>query len=191
VSAPALLLGVLPVGFALILYALWRSMRRSQSVRDADWELRFLAEAQRAGDAQARLDLERVRSAKLEAELCQLRRLAEDRRRLFGALADARADIARLRQVLIDIEDDAPPPILAGAGDDLKLIVGVGPVLERLLQRMGVTTFAQIAQWTERDVEAFDTRLEDFHGRVRRDDWITQARELHYQKYGERLGAHS
>ena len=56
-------------------------------------------------DAQARLDLERVRSAKLEAELCQLRRLAEDRRRLFGALADARADIARLRQVLIDIED--------------------------------------------------------------------------------------
>ena len=42
---------------------------------------------------------------------------------------------------------------------------------------MGVTTFAQIAQWTERDVEDFDTRLEDFHGRVRRDDWIYEISE--------------
>jgi predicted flap endonuclease-1-like 5' DNA nuclease len=122
------------------------------------------------------------------AELVQLRAFAEDRRTLLAALADARADVARYRQIVVDIENNAPPPLLAspGAPDDLKLIVGVGPVLERMLQQLGVSTYRQIARWTERDIDAFDARLPEFHGRVRRDDWVTQARELHQSKYGER-----
>lgn len=122
------------------------------------------------------------------AELVQLRAFAEDRRALLAALADARADVARYRQIVVDIENNAPPPLLAspGAPDDLKLIVGVGPVLERMLQQLGIATYRQIARWTERDIDAFDARLPEFHGRIRRDDWVTQARELHLSKYGER-----
>lgn len=129
-----------------------------------------------------------ARLASLDAEIAQLRDLAEDRRALFAALADARADVARYRQIVVDIENNAPPPLLAspGAPDDLKLIVGVGPVLERMLQQLGISTYRQIARWTERDIDAFDARLPEFHGRVRRDDWVTQARELHLSKYGER-----
>ncbi len=126
--------------------------------------------------------------ASRDAELVQLRDFAEDRRALLAAVADARADVARYRQIVVDIENNAPPPLLAGPGapDDLRLIVGVGPVLERMLQQLGVATYRQIARWTERDIDDFDARLPEFHGRVRRDDWVTQARELHLSKYGER-----
>ena len=126
--------------------------------------------------------------ASREAELTQLRAFAEDRRALLAAVADARADVARYRQIVVDIENNAPPPLLSSptAPDDLKLIVGVGPVLERMLQQLGVATYRQIARWTERDIDDFDARLPEFHGRVRRDDWVTQARELHLSKYGER-----
>ena len=125
--------------------------------------------------------------ANAAAETGQLRALAEDRRRLLAEIAAARADTARYRQVLVDLENNAPPPILDGPGspDDLKLIVGVGPVLERMLQQLGVTTYRQIARWTEHEIEEFDARLPEFHGRIRRDAWVVQARSLHHSKYGE------
>ncbi len=105
---------------------------------------------------------------------------------LFGELADARAETARYRQIVIDIEHNAPPPLLDAPGtpDDLKLIVGIGPVIERMLYQMGIGTYRQIAQWSERDIDEFDARLREFPGRIRRDAWVTQARALHASKYG-------
>jgi predicted flap endonuclease-1-like 5' DNA nuclease len=121
------------------------------------------------------------------AALAQLRDFAGERERLFRELADARSECARYRQIVIDIENNAPPPILAGVGepDDLKLIVGVGPVLERMLHNLGVTTFRQIARWTEREVAEFDAKLAEFPGRIQRDQWVVQARALHQSKYGQ------
>ena len=71
----------------------------------------------------------------------------------------------------------APAPSLAAAPDDLKRIRGVGPALERTLNGLGVTQFAQIAGWTEADVERVDGQLR-FRGRIVRDDWIGQAKRL-------------
>jgi predicted flap endonuclease-1-like 5' DNA nuclease len=124
-----------------------------------------------------------------DAALAQLGDFAAERRRLFGELAAARAETARYRQLVIDLEDNAPPPILGGPGtpDDLKLIVGVGPVLERMLYQLGVTTYRQIARWSERDIDEYDARLHEFPGRIRRDGWVTQARALHQSKYGATL----
>ena len=120
------------------------------------------------------------------AERSQLLAMAEERRQLFGVLADARAETARYRQIVVDIEHNAPPPLLdaPGAPDDLKLIVGVGPVIERMLYQMGIATFRQIARWSERDIDEVDAELPEFPGRIRRDAWVTQARELHLSKYG-------
>ena len=54
-----------------------------------------------------------------------------------------------------------------GAGpDDLKLIKGVGPVLEEMLHRLGFFHFDQIAAWTPEEVAWVDENLEGFHGRV-------------------------
>lgn len=124
-----------------------------------------------------------------EAEFAHATALAGERSELFRALADARAETARYRQIVIDLENDAPPPLLdsPGAPDDLKLIVGVGPVLERMLQQLGIARYRQIARWSERDIDEFDARLPEFPGRIRRDAWVTQARALHQSKYGEAL----
>jgi predicted flap endonuclease-1-like 5' DNA nuclease len=126
-----------------------------------------------------------------DAALAQLADLAIERRRLFDALAAARADTARYRQIIVDLENNAPPPLLGGPGtpDDLKLIVGVGPVLERMLYQLGVTTYRQIARWTEREIDEFDARMHEFPGRIRRDGWVTQARALHQSKYGAEVSA--
>ena len=111
-----------------------------------------------------------------------------ERRRLEDELAQARAETARYRALIVDIENNAPSPLMGpGAPDDLKLIVGIGPVLERMLHQLGVTTFRQVAYWSERDIDEFDAKLHEFPGRIRRDAWVTQARALHQSKYGEAL----
>lgn len=122
-----------------------------------------------------------------QAAVHHLEELARERAQLLRDLADARGAAARYRQLVIDIETNAPPRILGGAGepDDLKLIVGVGPVLERVLHGLGVATFRQIAHWTERDIAEFDAKLPEFPGRIVRDQWVTQARALHRSKFGE------
>lgn len=61
--------------------------------------------------------------------------------------------------------------------DDLKLIGGVGPAIEKKLHEAGVTSLAQIAAWSAEDVASFDEKL-NFHGRIEREDWIGQAKDL-------------
>ena len=61
--------------------------------------------------------------------------------------------------------------------DDLKLIGGVGPALEKKLIDAGVTSLTQIAKWTKADVAKFDEEL-DFKGRIERDEWVAQAKDL-------------
>jgi len=63
------------------------------------------------------------------------------------------------------------------AGDDLKALSGVGPALEKKLHEAGVTTFAQVAAWTEADIADMDEKL-SFKGRIEREGWVEQAKEL-------------
>jgi large subunit ribosomal protein L21 len=69
----------------------------------------------------------------------------------------------------------APAP--AAAADDLKQLSGVGPALEKKLLAAGVTSFAQIAAWTEADIAEFDEKL-SFKGRIEREGWVEQAKKL-------------
>ncbi|GIX20536.1 MAG: hypothetical protein KatS3mg120_2212 [Erythrobacter sp.] len=47
-----------------------------------------------------------------------------------------------------------------------------------LLGELGVTSYAQIAAWSEADVARIDAQLGRFKGRITRDQWIEQARLL-------------
>jgi NADH-quinone oxidoreductase subunit E len=71
-----------------------------------------------------------------------------------------------------------PAPAEAPQGpDDLKMIAGVGPALERALNAHGITTFAQIAALRKREIAELEEKMK-FPGRVERDDWIKQAKAL-------------
>lgn len=65
-----------------------------------------------------------------------------------------------------------------GDKDSLRLIFGVGPMLEDLLNIHGIFYFWQIAGWTDRDIEIMDARLDTFKGRIVRDNWVDHAKQL-------------
>lgn len=63
-------------------------------------------------------------------------------------------------------------------GDDLARIKGVGPKLVTRLNELGVTRFAQIAAWDDAEIDRIDAQLGRFQGRIRRDEWVVQAKLL-------------
>lgn len=76
----------------------------------------------------------------------------------------------------------APIPVAPGTdgaeADDLSRIKGVGPKLKAMLHALGITRFEQIAGWTDADIDRIDPQLGAFQGRIRRDNWVEQARLL-------------
>lgn len=75
-------------------------------------------------------------------------------------------------------------PKAAVERDDLQEIVGIGKVFEQALHELGIFTFRQIANFDISDIARVNAELKDFRGRMEQDDWIGQAKELHYKKYG-------
>lgn len=70
----------------------------------------------------------------------------------------------------------AAPPA-ADFNDDVKLIGGVGPAIEKKLGAMGITSLRQIAEFTADDIERVDAELA-FKGRIEREEWVEQAKDL-------------
>jgi predicted flap endonuclease-1-like 5' DNA nuclease len=74
-----------------------------------------------------------------------------------------------------------------GPKDDLSKIHGIGPVFARTLNKMGLHTFVQIARWKPEDIAKVAKKLYTAPDRIKRDNWIDEAKKEHYRKYGERL----
>jgi predicted flap endonuclease-1-like 5' DNA nuclease len=111
--------------------------------------------------------------------------LLQDRRRAVEANLQ---EIARLRDELARAEADrSEAPGNGGPPDDLKRIHGIGPAMERLLHQRGVTSFREIALWTDEDIDRISADLGAFHDRIRRDGWVEQARRHHLARHGEPL----
>lgn len=65
--------------------------------------------------------------------------------------------------------------------NDLTQISGVGSRVEALLNSRGIHNFSQLASMSETDIDELDANLGEFSGRVRRDNWVLQARQLQHQ----------
>jgi predicted flap endonuclease-1-like 5' DNA nuclease len=122
-------------------------------------------EAERIAQARRRID---AKLAQLPAGSTARRRLLAERKALEAG-AEAGAPKAPAAEQLF-----SPPP---EAPDDLERIRGVGPVLRARLNKLGITTFAQIAAFSEADLERIDEVL-DFKGRIVREGWVEQAKAL-------------
>ena len=98
--------------------------------------------------------------------------------RFTGRAAPARKEQARKASVRKTKGPRLFKSPVQGKKDDLKRISGVGPKLERVLNRNGVFYFWQVSEWSAKDVEFIDARLDVFKGRIDRDDWVSQAKKL-------------
>ncbi|MFA6219447.1 MAG: hypothetical protein WC692_06675 [Erythrobacter sp.] len=111
---------------------------------------------------------------------------ATRRTRVAGTVRDVLdegAAPAERNRALIDsapaaTRDPAPAAPAQSGGDDLTRIKGLGPRIAALLGELGVTRLADVAAWDEAAIERVDARLGRFRGRIRRDDWVGQAKLL-------------
>ena len=71
----------------------------------------------------------------------------------------------------------AKPAVRTRKADDLKLIAGIGPKLEEVLNARGIRSFAEIAAWSDEEIARLAAEL-GFNGRIARDDWAGQAKVL-------------
>lgn len=89
-----------------------------------------------------------------------------------GKLSDEEK-AARKAALLAEIGD-----VAEDQKNDLKLISGVGPKLEGVLNSIGIFSFAQVAKMTKKQYDMMDELTESFPGRAERDDWAGQAKKL-------------
>jgi predicted flap endonuclease-1-like 5' DNA nuclease len=108
-----------------------------------------------------------------------------------GQAAPLRADLGSLRSVRSQAYQDTTEPgpeaarraasrkVVRGAlqPDDLKRIRGIGVMIEKKLNSLGVASYEDIANWTSEDIERISEQL-DFKGRIQRENWVEQARIL-------------
>ena len=123
----------------------------------------------------------------------------------FSELADELDDEARLvaEDAAVDdageepddeFQDDEEPATAdiaelhgrepGGLRDNLRLIKGIGPAIEKTLNELGIFRYHQIAEMTEYDINRVAQRLKGFSSRIYREDWIGQARDLQLKKSG-------
>jgi predicted flap endonuclease-1-like 5' DNA nuclease len=105
------------------------------------------------------------------------------------ASAPPRTDLGALRSVRSQAYQNMPEPgpeaarraavraAVSSGPDDLKRIRGIGVLIEKRLNSLGVSTYEHIANWTAADIERISQSL-DFKGRIERENWVEQARIL-------------
>jgi len=105
--------------------------------------------------------------------------------------SDESADDDTSEQPDIDVDDEQTleadalvndSEVRDDATDDLKMIKGVGPAIEKTLNDLGICRFNQIAEMSEYDIDRVAQQLKGFRSRIYREDWVGQARSLQYQK---------
>jgi predicted flap endonuclease-1-like 5' DNA nuclease len=65
----------------------------------------------------------------------------------------------------------------SGPADDLKRIRGIGVLIEKRLNGVGITRYEHIANFSNSDIDRISQMLE-FKGRIERESWVEQARIL-------------
>jgi len=89
----------------------------------------------------------------------------------------------------LDIDASNNDPLLDGSNDsaslfepveqrdDLKQIFGIGPVTEKALNELGITSYSQLADLKSHEIEKIASALSIVPGRIERDNWVGNARK--------------
>ena len=116
-----------------------------------------------------------------------LKRLGVPTRDDLQGIARRLEELNGLIKTLADERQTIGATTQAVEQDDLKLINGIGPVLEGKLNAAGIRSYRQLATLTDADIDHLESEVIHFGGRIRREDWIGQAKALYSKKYDEQL----
>jgi large subunit ribosomal protein L21 len=94
-----------------------------------------------------------------------------------GIAAGAAAAVAAAKAKGIDTDKFQHLDKPVGQADDLKLISGVGPTIEKKLNAIGIWHYWQVKALSEEDIAKVEQQV-GFKGRAHRDDWMGQAADL-------------
>jgi large subunit ribosomal protein L21 len=92
-------------------------------------------------------------------------------------VADAPVETSKATAPEAPASEPVPEVAAATAGaDDLTAIKGLGKVKAARLAEAGVTTFAQVAAWTDEDIAEVGLQVNTSPGQIKREDWVGQAK---------------
>lgn len=99
-----------------------------------------------------------------------------------GAPAISKVDSEAAKEIVKSKIGATIPVATADEKDDLKEISGVGPFIEEKLNDLGLFTYEQISLFDYELVDHVTDAIEFFPGRIKRDNWVKQAKDLLKQK---------
>ncbi len=152
-----------------------------------------IAELREKAPHRGTVDAGRVDSGLEEARRALQRQIERNRKQETvhrAVVAQLEGDKARLRAT---VSQSAPTPdpqapeavpssvrrgLPQRTTDELTQLSGVGPAFAAGMRRAGIETFAQIAAWSDEDVERYAGLLGAHASRIQRDRWVEQARDL-------------
>ena len=87
-------------------------------------------------------------------------------------------ELKRVKERAKTIDFEVLGTATAAEKDDLQAIKGIGPFIEEKLNALGIFTFRQLSNMNDELEEEVNVAIEFFPGRVKRDEWAKQARDL-------------
>ncbi len=128
----------------------------------------------------AAVEASRARLAKLEPDAHEAPALRSRVAELEARVAELESEAAALKARIAELAAAGTAASAAGndTADDLRQIRGIGPAYARNLNAIGVSSYAQIAGWTDDDVIRVAEALKTRPDRIRRDGWVARAKEL-------------
>lgn len=163
---------MLIVAFAIGFIIAWL-LRKKQTASQIE---QLEADNTKIKDQLAALEKERThlvtRSSSLEAELDQCIKSKQE------ILHPVEAPHEMKQSDLDNAQRLGFKPARAIHKDDLKLISGIGPFIEQKLNNLGIYTFEQISEFSQDTIQKVTAAIEFFPGRIERDHWVEQAKNI-------------
>jgi len=166
-------LWILFAGLLGLLVGWWIWGRRTEVGDDDSASLRRQLEQCRARYAELEAQIDSASAGDDSAQILSAGTGSNADSGAGGAGSDSGAAIS-------GVQDDWRPAGLSGPegdADDLKRIRGVGPVIEKTLNGLGIYHFRQVGGFTADNIKWVDNYI-SFPGRIVREEWVSQAKLL-------------